>query len=85
MRIKCEDHSRPSHLFGQRIQPLDNPRMPLVHAVEVANRDSAAPHVGRQVMQLAEQNHERRRKKREGESVRLLALWREFAEASNRY
>ena len=58
MRIEREHHRRSADCFGLCQQSLHNPRMPQVHAVEVANRHSAAADDFGQVRKIAQQFHD---------------------------
>ena len=57
MRIECEDNGRARDLHRRGLQPFDNSRVPLVNAVEVANRHRSATELGRQISKLSIQFH----------------------------
>jgi hypothetical protein len=48
--IEREDDRRPVHPLGLGQQSLDNPRVPLVNAVEIADGNRAPAQIGRQML-----------------------------------
>ena len=57
-RIEGEHHGRPAHSLGHRPQPLDQPRMAEVDAVEVADGHGAAAERFGEIVEAAEEVHE---------------------------
>jgi hypothetical protein len=57
MRIEREHNRRPPHLPRAGDEPLDNPRVPQVDAVKIANRHSPAAEIGRQIFERTEELH----------------------------
>ena len=51
VRIERQDHGRAAQTPGHGQESLDNPRMPQMHSVEVANRDGTAAQSLGQVVQ----------------------------------
>jgi hypothetical protein len=57
MRIERQCNGRPLDLASPRCQPFHNPRMPLVHAVEVADRQGAMEESLGKLIEVAEEIH----------------------------
>jgi len=50
-------HGRPAHEFRHLAQPLDQPRMSQMNAVEIADRNRAAVQRFRNIVKIAKKNH----------------------------
>ena len=57
VRVEREDHGRPTHLAGASQQPLDDPGMAQMDAIEVADRHGARAERGRKRGQVVEKFH----------------------------
>ncbi len=58
MRIEREHHGRSAHPASLRQQPLDNPRMASMHAVEISDGHRAAADGVGQIEKIAQQFHD---------------------------